>query len=164
MAEPPGDPRRGLPAGSTSGNFFLDSREHASRARFSVFKKKFPSVDPAGRPRWGLPVARPIRSRHFRPPTGGSNGTARSLGRPRRIALRPRIWTSATTDPRLSRFARPRVRRRLGPNPRASGDPRRGLPRLRAVPTGLCLMLLSPFVLATATPQATSRRSRSARS
>ena len=33
----------------------------------SVFKKKFPSVDTAGRPRWCLPVARPIRSRHFRP-------------------------------------------------------------------------------------------------
>ena len=29
-------------------------------------------------------------------------GTARSLGRPRRIARRPRIWTEATTDPRLS--------------------------------------------------------------
>ena len=34
-------------------------------------------------------------------------GTARSLGRPRRIALRPRIWTSATTDPRPSALGIP---------------------------------------------------------
>ena len=106
------------------------------RANALGFQKKI-SV---GRHRRETPLVSPGGSANqeppFSPPTGGSTGTARSLGRPRRIALRPRIWTSATTDPRLSRFARPRVRRRLGPNPRASGDSGRSLPRLGAVPTG----------------------------
>ena len=83
------------------------------RANALGFQKKI-SV---GRHRRETPLVSPGGSANqeppFSPPTGGSTGTARSLGRPRRIALRPRIWTSATTDPRLSRFTR------IGPTPRA---------------------------------------------
>ena len=73
----------------------------------SVFKKNFPSVDSAGRLRWSLPVAWPIRSRHFRPLRADPPEPPPASGDSAQIALRPRIWTSATTDPRLDRRGRP---------------------------------------------------------